>query len=203
MKIGFELELFVTKDDQPVLVPTGLPYDECGWLVELRSEPHWDVRKAIALLNTELADVEEKLPKHGVVLVREPLKEIPRALKVQAARKHTKGLIRYRNIYGHETHRCSTKFATASLHVSFTNEQTFRYTSTSGKAETFKYQGFIDHARIIMEMDRAFKREIKEAGRNPGFYEVKADGRIEYRSLPNNVDLEKLRTTLVGILKTI
>jgi hypothetical protein len=49
---------------------------------------------------------------------------------------------------------------------------------------------------MIMSFDNTFKDEIRKSGRNPGFYEVKGDGRIEYRSLPNNVDMGKVEMVL-------
>lgn len=234
MKIGFELELFCTKPDPkhlaldttgpenyiPCLVPNGLPYDECGWLVEVRSEPHSDIGKAIALFDAEINAVYRKASRLGVTLLREPLLEVPRELKVAAARKYTKGKIAYQNIYGYETHRCSTKFATAALHISVTNTQEqkvmvkgylarqsagwldrliFGSVVATNTEKVIKYSGFIDHAKLIGRLDLAFKDEIREAKRNPGFYEVKSDGRIEYRSLPNNVDLGKLQTELEKI----
>lgn len=210
MKIGFELEAFclASKDlgpDKggnalvPCLVPDGLPLDECGWLVEVRSEPHSDVTKAIFLLQAETRTVEAQAKAKRVSLSYVPLLEIPRDLKVKAARRHGKGLLTFRNLYGHETHR--TRFATASLHVSFTEERTFRYgAGTPIVNHTFTYPGFIDHARIIVSLDKAFAKEIAAAKRNPGFYEVKGDGRIEYRSLPNNVCLDKLERELRRIL---
>jgi hypothetical protein len=228
MKFGFELEFFCEKVDPnwdgvltegqidspmvPCLVPSGLPLDECGWLVEVRSEPHSDIRKAFALLDAEVESVKEQAKKKGIRLIQRPLYEIPRALKVEAARLHTKGLIRYQNIYGHETHRCPTKLATASLHISFTNERvkTFqresftvdgKYIRTSKYTEEFRYQGFVDHAKIFVGLDVAFAKEIRAAQRNPGFYEVKHDGRIEYRSLPNDIDLNKVREVLEKLCK--
>lgn len=228
MKFGFELEFFCQKVDPtwdgtltegmtdsplvPCLVPPGLPYDECGWLVEVRSEPHSDIRKAIALLNAEVELVTGQAKEKGIRLLRKPLFEIPRELKVQAARQHTKGLIKYQNIYGHETHRCPTRLQTASLHISLTNERekTFRkstftvdgkYIRTTEVTEAFRYQGFVDHAKIFVGLDNAFAKEIRAAQRNPGFYERKDDGRIEYRSLPNDVDLEKVRTVLSELCK--
>ena len=206
IKIGFELEAFCLKD-KPILVPTELPYDECGWLVEVRSEPHTDVEKAVHLLLAEKKVVEAKARELEVSLLFEPLLEIPRDLKVQAARLHTKGLISYRNLYEHETHKCSTRFATASLHISFTNERCFNYkkhlccAKNHTEEQVFKYQGFIDHAKYIVALDKAFKSEISKAKRNPGFYEIKSDGRIEYRSLPNNIDLDKLSNVLTDLLK--
>lgn len=221
MKIGFELEAFCLKRGEdlikpvteervpsfsPCLVPDGLPLDECGWLVEVRSEPHTDITKAIFLLQAETRTVEAQAKLKGVSLSYVPLLEIPRDLKVKAARRHGKGLISYRNLYGHETHR--TRLATASLHISFTEEKMFRYREFAGMVQggatmrdgAFTYPGFVDHARIIVSLDKAFAKEIAAAKRNPGFYEVKADGRIEYRSLPNNVCLDKLERELRRIL---
>ena len=210
MKFGFELELFCREPlvgdgvgevvgGNYVLVPNGLPYDECGWLVEIRSEPHTDIRKAIALLQAEFDSVKEQAIDKGIILEQIPLAEIPRDLKVQAARKHGKGLINYRNIYGYETHKNSTRFQTASVHVSFTDERTFHYENKDGRNREFHYPGFVDHAKLIVGLDKAFVAEIKAAKRNPGFYEIKGDGRIEYRSLPNNIDLNKLREVLVEL----
>lgn len=81
MKYGFELEFFCEKVDPtwdgtlkegmtdspmvPCLVPAGLPYDECGWLVEVRSEPHADLRCAIALLQAEVEKVTEQAKAKG------------------------------------------------------------------------------------------------------------------------------------------
>lgn len=213
MKYGFELEAFCTTRDLqqasrtiPCLVPYGLPFDECGWLAEIRSEPHTDITKAIFFLKAEQAKVERQAARAGIKLVYVPLMEIPRDLKVQAARTHSKGLISYRNIYGYETHKNPTKLQTASLHVSFTNEKSFNYDTCSHSTppvvtrnNKFNYPGFVDHAKIITTFDRAFKAEIAKAKRNPGFYEVKGDGRIEYRSLPNDVSLDKVEQVLFDL----
>lgn len=209
MKFGFELEAFCLSviDDKPQLVPDGLPFDECGWLAEIRSQPDTCITKAIFLLKAEQEIVEKLAFKKGIWLLYEPLKEIPRDLKVKAARRHGKGLLTYQNVYGHETHKNPTKLATASLHVSVTNEKEYHHKKPFAAAslllveEKFTYPGFIDHARLIIGLDRAFAAEIKAAKRNPGFYEVKPDGRIEYRSLPNNVDLDKLSAVLRDIFR--
>jgi hypothetical protein len=41
-----------------------------------------------------------------------------------------------------------------------------------------------------------FAKEIAGARRRPGFYEIKSDGRIEYRSLPNTINKHKLISVL-------
>ena len=220
MKFGFEVEFFcrtpITGDDPAsgayCLVPSSIPKDDCGWLAEVRSEPHQDIRKAIALLKAEISLVCRQASKAGVLVVQEPLGKIPRELIAKAARLSNKDAVRYQNIYDHETHRHRIDFAPAATHVSFTNEHVKTFTkktyTVDGKfiraettTEEFKYQGFIDHAKLIVGLDRAFAAEIKAAQRNPGFYEVKSDGRIEYRSLPNNVDFEKLGDVLETLTK--
>ena len=209
LKFGFELEMFCLNEaSEPILVPAGLPYDECGWLVEVRSEPHTDILKAVHLFKAEIERIQVQGKEKAVTLVCVPLMKIPRELKVQAARLHTKGLLKFQNIYGHETHKARSDFGTASIHVSFTNEAKYNYTCGSSckkckhvDTRSFTYQGFIDHAKYISALDRAFKDEICKAKRNPGFYEIKPDGRIEYRSLPNDIDLNKLTAVLQEITK--
>ena len=204
LKFGFELEFFIvdTLTGQPTLVPPDLPKDECGWLVEVRSEPHEHPLKAIHLLHAETQLVVERAERRGFQLKRQPRMEIPRALKVDAARQNGKGLLRFRNLYGHKTHRNSPKEATASLHVSITNAQRYSYRDKDNRELSFTYPGFIDHAHLITTCDREFTKEIKESKRNPGFYEIKHDGRIEYRSLPNDVDLEKVARVLTQLVES-
>lgn len=197
MKFGFELEAFTFgADEQPILAPSGLPKDECGWLAEIRSEPHDNVTKAFALLDAERRIVEKQAKLLGCVLLYEPLFEIPRDLKVEAARRGGKPPIKYRNLYGHQTHKNPTRLATASLHISVTNAELVWFTDSNRSQQSKPYPGFIDYAVLVTTFDKAFKAEIAKAKRNPGFYEVKPDGRIEYRSLPNDVDLNRVANVL-------
>lgn len=197
MKFGFEMELFLVNGaGEPQMVPvnSGLPYDECGWLVEVRSEPHTNIDKAMALFQFEIEKVKQQVRNAGFFVEQVPFKEVPRNLKVQAARNYSKGRIAYQNLYGHETHRNGTKLQTAAVHVSVTNRYEFKHDKG-----VFTYAGFVDHAKFIVKMDNAFREEIRQTRRNPGFYEVKPDGRIEYRSLPNDIALPKLAATLKEI----
>lgn len=204
MKIGFELEAFLLDvEGKPQIVPEKLPLDECGWLVEIRSTPFAGIVEAVHLLRAEKEKVEAKVARLGFTLDYSPLKEISRELKVKAARKHGKGVLRYRNVYGYETHKNPSALATASLHISFTEEKVFNYVDQDKRERKFEYSGFVDHARLIVALDKDFKDEIKKAKRNPGFYEVKLDGRIEYRSLPNDVDLNKVTSVLGSLLPTL
>jgi len=59
--------------------------------------------------------------------------------------------------------------------------------------ETIEYvvNKFIDVPKVLMVLDKEFKDEIAKAKRLPSAYEVKKHG-FEYRSLPNNVAIDKL-----------
>lgn len=62
---------------------------------------------------------------------------------------------------------------------------------TSTKTIEYVVNKFIDVPKVIMILDKEFKDEIAKAKRLPSAYEVKPHG-FEYRSLPNNVDIDKL-----------
>lgn len=201
IKLGFELESFICDGaGNPVLVPNGLPFDECGWLVEVRSEPHTEVYKAIALFEAEIEKVRAQVRQTEFHLHQVPIYPVSRALKVQAGRQFKKGRIHYRNLYGHETHRHSTKFQTASIHVTFSNEHQTEHVAQNGLIIRRTESRFFDYARAIITLDEAFKAEIKAAKRNPGFYEVKSNGWVEYRSLPNDISIPKLGRVLTDLL---
>ncbi len=68
----------------------------------------------------------------------------------------------------------------AGLHISITNPRS--YTGDNNREVT--YFPCFDYPSIFRKLEKEFTSEIKAAYRNPGFYEVKPDGRVEYRSLP-------------------
>lgn len=60
--------------------------------------------------------------------------------------------------------------------------------------------GTFDFVEIIRNLDSEFKDEITTANRQPGFYSVKDDIRVEYRSLPNFVS-QINPTTLINRIR--
>jgi len=94
----------------------------------------------------------------------------------------------------------------ASLQINFSKNKNFSYDQYEKitvedkskyvtKTATKNYASLFDYVSLINKLDEAFKQEIIESGRVKGVYAIK-DGelgdRIEYRSLPNNIDLDKL-----------
>jgi len=202
MLIGLEKEFFLLKDGKPQpLTNLGLPCDECGWLVEARGGPHvsiidavFSLKSSIYKIERTLAAINAKLPadEPPYVLSDEPVMKIDRAVKVKCARTFAKGLISYQNLHGYESHRNAVSEGTAGVHVSFTKSQAVFHDK-----KRYEYHCNFDWPQIFMKLDKAFAEEIKASKRRPGFYELKTDGRVEYRSLPANVDLDKLINVLV------
>jgi len=192
MRVGLEKEFFLLKDGKPqplIDLGTYLPHDDCGWLVEARGKPYHSIIEAVFSLKADIYKIEKNLLNlNGYSLSDEPIMKIDRNIKLKCSRHFSKGLIKYQNLYNYESHRNSMSEATAGVHVSFTEEKSYR----DNNNVEHNYSINFDWAKIFTKLDAAFAEEIKIAKRRPGFYELKPDGRIEYRSLPSNVNLNKL-----------
>jgi len=197
--IGLEREFLVANVGSPdrfIVVPTGLPADECGLLAEARGQPFSSVEEAVFSLQADSYKLTKQFEAKGLVLVDLPIGKIEKAARLQAARNYDKGRTKYENLYGYEAHRNAMTEQTAGIHISFT-----RPTTVATEHGTITVNGMFDWAKIFIGLDKEFAAEIKAAKRNPGFYELKHDGRIEYRSLPNNVNFGKLIETLKKLIK--
>jgi hypothetical protein len=212
MKIGLEKEFFLLLNGEPIslnsLKDFGLPYDDCGWLVEARGNPFHDPVDAIFSLKAEVFKIEQQLiainanrSEGFLTLSDNPLMKVSKSVRLQASRRFAKGLTKYQNLYGHESHKNAMQEATAGVHVSFTQENWYGNKCEScGHCKTQTYNVNFDWPQIFIKLDEAFADEIKESKRRPGFYEIKSDGRVEYRSLPANVDLDKLIKVLKSLI---
>lgn len=188
MKFGLEVEFFLLdKLGTPMLVPSGVPKDDCGWLVEARGEPANSIYKAVGSVVAETAQIKALLAKdfNDVLLdLKTPWRKLDQALLKAARRANSKGPVKYQNLYGHKDPAIGN-VQTAGTHISFTNPRTY----FDDSKQTQEYYAFWDYRPLFEALDHRFLNEIRAARRRPGFYEVKSDGRIEYRSLPNMIDL--------------
>lgn len=171
-----------------------IPTDSCGYLVEARGEPHRDIYQAVYSLAAEIAKIQSKLPAK-IELSPNPYRTFTAKSLHEIQRRYIKGLSKYNNLYGYINHKVSGRTRTAGLHLSITDEQT--HTGLNNSIVKF-YQNF-DYVRYILKLDEVFASEIKAAKRNPGFYELKSDGRVEYRSLPTMSNYETLLTTICDL----
>ncbi len=176
----------------------GLPHDDCGYLVESRSRPMNSIVEAVFNLRAQIWEIEKAASIKGLVLDDTPVMKLPPSLLLEARRLHAKGVISYRNYRGHTQHRNSRSEQTAGLHISITDQKFYNYGD-----KRYEYNTNFDWMAIFWRLDVAFKDEIRAAKRNPGFYEVKSDGRVEYRSLPANVDLDRVINVLHDIRKEL
>ncbi|MBV5346764.1 hypothetical protein JZU46_00825 [bacterium] len=186
-RIGLELEEFCVdnKSKEVVLIPkdSNIPHDGCGWLIEYRSEPCKTIVDAVFSLKADEYKAKNLLTKFGVTGVRSPVMKPSKDVRMSARKRFIKSLVKFNNIYGYKCHKNTLSEAVAAVHISIT----FSVDGKNGRVNKLW-----DYADFIRYMDEAFEKEIAESKRRPGFYEIKSDGRFEYRSLPNNIDLDKL-----------
>lgn len=191
-KIGLELEDFcMNANDEVILVPkdSGIPHDGCGWLIEYRGEPCSNIVEAVFSLRAAEYKAIALLQKHKVHGLREPICKPSKDVRLAARRRFIKNKVSFNNLYGHKCHKNSLSEAVAAVHISVTLQEEGKYKPVNR---------IFDFADFIRYMDNAFAQEIKDSKRCPGFYELKGDGRFEYRSLPNNVNQEKLMSVISG-----
>lgn len=203
LKIGLEKEYWCKDLSGAVChVPKLVPYDSCGYLAEARGKPYSSVEEAVYSLKAEEYRIDKIIEANGLILCDNPIEKLSRSFLLKNARTHAKGLVSFENYLGHENHklRYNQGERGAGVHVTFSDEKKYQSAyDGKGEADLFYYQNF-DWVSIFRKLDVAFKDEIKTAKRLPGFYEVKGNGLVEYRSLPSNVDLLKLIDVLNGIL---
>ena len=192
MKYGLEKELFVLRGDEVQVVPAGMPFDECGILAEARGMPFDNIIDAVFSLRSEVYKIERMALAAGLTLDDCPVRKVPREVRHTASRQFSKGLTSYQNLYGHLEHKNRAGEQTAGVHVSFTCPHIDRVRDENGRWRDIVCNEMFDFVQIFKKLDRDFSDEIKQAKRLPGFYEIKSDGRIEYRSLPANVNLDKV-----------
>lgn len=202
LKVGLEKELFVVNNEGELIIAGNvpLPYDEGGLLAEARSKPYNNIIEAVYSLRAECHRISLMAQEDNLKIIDDPIAKISRSLETEMNRGFQKPLTKYKNYFGHEFHRNSAKERLAGLHISLSDTQIFTYQDSKGYMQEFSYNKSFDYIEIFTLLDRAFKEEIRRTKRKPGFYELKDDGRIEYRSLPSNANLDKLIDVLKSFL---
>jgi len=184
IEFGFEKEYFIKSKGQYCIVPdNAMGHDDCGYLAEARGTHHENPITASFLFDAAEYELETQAAIKKVKLIEEPFITLPKDLERQALRQFGKSTISYDrgNIYGLDYDVNEEPVARAGLHVHFSNKKSF-----VGKDSNLTLYGILNIPKLIQLLDKAFEKEIKEARRLPGFYEMKSYG-FEYRSLPNTV----------------
>jgi hypothetical protein len=198
LTFGLEQEYFVLDSHRDIILPfetqSFIAVDGGGYLAEARGKPYASIVEAVYSLYAAKKEIEIGLEtaairnKEEYTLSISPREALSAKQIDSLRRKYTKEIVKYNNYLGHLNHRVSGKIKTAGTHISLCEERS----TYSARGPGIKYNMNFDWMRWFLLFDKAFKEEIKNSYRNPGFYELKSDGRIEYRSLPNNINMDKL-----------
>ena len=170
---GFELEgFFRNAEGNVTLPPKHYTHDDFPGLVEVRNNGGGDLSDQLYLLlakKDQYPDVDFQLCAH---------KFSPKEKAAIRARHYEKGGVSINNVYGKNPRDIgSLTLASFQINISL----------YKGEVSGQKKYGIFDFVQTIRNLDEEFKEEIKDHARQPGFYSVKDDIRVEYRSLPNAV----------------
>lgn len=199
LKIGLEVEFFATKNGKLIdAAEIGVPCDEYPLLVEARGEPFTCAFKAVASVRAEIERIvhllKEKECRPLFVNWQERTPHV-KALHEAILRRGLHKSVAWQNAHGAEVSKKNETHLAAGMHISFTNPLAFNYSVVHqhkfdgkeypyNKPETHTYNQLFDFSKVFRQLESAFGADVDAAERVRGFYELKSDGRIEYRSLP-------------------
>lgn len=184
-QIGFESEYFIAKDGEkvPAIVPSQLPQDESGILVEVRGKPGNSYEAVSSFVGAYLR-MKDLLDELGYYIMPDRRIKLSKTMALELSRQFAKGIYRAQNIYSDtRTHRKNTSYQYAGLHIHFSDNEQRTYYDKKGLSSTVNIPNVLDMPTIVRKMDLEYKDIVAEAFRNVGCYELKGDN-FEYRSLP-------------------
>lgn len=216
MKYGIELEFFVVdKDGKLIPAYTATTNIDGNPVIgEIRTTVHSNIVDCVYELKKLLFLEKEKLSKKNLTLELSPikivddifLKGLRKEKEFVSKKEHT--VLEELSIYpngaiGKMLPRGTFK---ASLQVNLSDNKEFTYTEYNRvtvedkyrydtKTSSKSYSGIFDYVSIISKLDEAFKEDLKATNRVKGVYAIKSGelgDRVEYRSLPNTIDPNKL-----------
>jgi len=198
MKYGIELEFFVTKDGEKVPAYRGTSNVDGNPVVgELRTGVFNSIGKCVFDLKRLIYQERLWLGKRGYVMHIIPEMTVNddfiRNLRQDRHYTDKKEYTDILSIYGEAKYNVLpvNKFK-ASLQINVSKDTVVRVTEDK---EFIRGGSMFDYVGLISKLDNAFKDEIKASKRTKGIYAIKrgeVSDRIEYRSLPNTVDLYKI-----------
>lgn len=193
LELGLEKEMFLLKNGK-IMEPKlyGFPYDEMGFLVEIRSYPSDNLYPILSSMQEAETLFKLRSNKLGMELVDTPFLEATDEFIQYLSKKyrHDELPCRTQNVYGtklsHHTGIMDHNI-TSGIHVHFSSREGTKVLK-------------LPIEDIVKEMDRRFETEIEKYNRIKGEWEPKAHG-FEYRSLPCNTDIYKILEGSFEILR--
>lgn len=183
-EIGVEIEYFLCNEKGRIVEPAiyGFPFDEFGFLVEIRTSPHIHpkllMRELVKLIKAHEAQAESL----GLELRLVHRMRLSPAFVAYLRKKYAYDRLKdlTANIYNgiQKTHATGLdgKWGTAGTHVHFS-----RKTKDGCRVQ-------LPIKEIVLAYDARYNHEIAKAERVFGEYEIKPYG-FEYRSLPATVSI--------------
>lgn len=176
----------------------GFPYDEMGFLVELRSVPSTKASIVYMSLLQEKAHQQTRARRYDLTL--EEVSSVfydSSWIDAVADKYEIHDFIDYtQNVYGtKESHHLGIfkenglSKLTAGMHVHFSSRD-----NKTGKVIELPIE------EIVREMDFRFRKDIKDSKRILGEWEPKPHG-FEYRSLPNTMDSYIVTKTALEVME--
>ena len=210
--IGIELEFFVKEIKSGQIVPAykaTLNLDGNPFIGELKTKVHTNEYNLIYELKSIIHRESDLLKSKGyelllipeVVISKDEFKSLRRD-SLYVNKKELEVLDEI-SVYNKNTGKILSpnKFK-ASLQVNISSNKVEKI-SIDGKIKEIYSSNVFNFNPIIKSFDDEFKQEINSSGRVSGVYAIK-DGqfgkRVEYRSLPNNIDLNKLMYFISNII---
>lgn len=212
---GLELEFFVLKDDKIIPAYTKTSnLDGNPVIGELRTKVHNNILDCVFELKKLLYLETEKLKAQGCTLSLTTIQKVDdefltglrKSEDYTNKKEHTTlnelsiylngkiGKVLPKGVYkaSLQINISDNKDVSYTEYTKVTVDDKYKYES---KTATKSYSGIFDYVSIIAKLDEAFKQELIDSQRVKGVYAIKKGelgDRIEYRSLPNNIDLDKL-----------
>lgn len=197
-RIGIEKEFWLLDKDGIIQEPAifNFPYDEYGFLIELRTKPCTTPKTLITDFNKHLRLLELKAKLLAFRLSDAPQMDCPEFLISYLSPKYRYGNLEdlTANIHAGVKSSHATGifkgYLTAGLHVHFS-----RHTKLGYRVQLPIFD-------IVKKMDLNFRDIVLKSNRILGEYELKSHG-FEYRSLPANAPLEKVIEKAFKILNKV
>lgn len=178
-KFGIELEGFCVVNGSVAIPVKGYPTDGFPGLVEVRSRTHYNLVDAcfeVLKLMQPLYGLDTQICEHTFTPQQ----------RLDLRRRHNeKTSVSINNIYGKSPKALGNK-TLASFQINISMEKTHYYTDNNRSEKYIHHQPF-DFVPIVRALDKEFETQIKQSKRQPGWYSIKDECRLEYRSLPNFV----------------
>jgi len=201
-EVGIEREYFLLDSSGNIVEPAlfGFPFDEFGFLVEMRTLPYTSPLALLENLNQLIKAHKAQAEALGLKLHAFHRHPIPKEFIEYLSKKyHYDSLFDFTaniNVGTIGSHATGLEesgeyyIGTAGIHIHFS-----RKTEDGRRVQLPIY-------KIVSKMDAKFIEIIRKTRRKLGEYEVKAHG-FEYRSLPTNADIEKVINFAFKILKEV